>query len=477
MKPELATLRCGHNFCQECVTNVLSAPEEFGVSDCAECQEWLQEQQKKEELPNPDSFQTELNPDSSQSEVEGSKSLCTFCIGSSVPAVKYCLRCEAFLCGPHLLVHKVSPDHVLCDASTSPHNYSALTHKGSDEVMIDLLLEKLTTKKEKTQKRVLSLRGHQEKVREKAAGVTDGVNVLFKGLQKQLKKIQKRVLQETSRQENKVSQSLSDLIQKLEMETEELSRKVHHIEELWALRDPSHVLQDEGFRDINKAAYADEDLEDEAGDVNEESLSEMIHDGLFQMINAVSPEIRTQSLTRVHLDMDTAADNVCISEDLQAASWSVLRQKRPATPQRFESFQVLSSTVFPLGRYYWRVKTSASGSWRVGVCYPSMDRRGDTSVIGNNDKSWCVCQICDSKNLFSHAAKHDKENTALPFSLSCNRLGIYLDYEAGRLSFYELRLPIRHLHTFTTTFTEPLHAAIYVCGEEQKCPTWVRFMD
>ncbi|XP_018429691.1 PREDICTED: E3 ubiquitin/ISG15 ligase TRIM25-like [Nanorana parkeri] len=49
-------------------------------------------------------------------------------------------------------------------------------------------------------------------------------------------------------------------------------------------------------------------------------------------------------------------------------------------------------------------------------------------------------------------------------TVTSNRVGIYLDYEAGRISFYDLCDPIRHLHTFTTTFTEPLHAGVCVGG-------------
>lgn len=53
-----------------------------------------------------------------------------------------------------------------------------------------------------------------------------------------------------------------------------------------------------------------------------------------------------------------------------------------------------------------------------------------------------------------HACKEIK----LPNKFTCQALGVYLDYEAGHLSFYELSDPIRHLHTFNATFTKPLHA-------------------
>ncbi|MEE6506105.1 hypothetical protein FKM82_007513 [Ascaphus truei] len=68
-----------------------------------------------------------------------------------------------------------------------------------------------------------------------------------------------------------------------------------------------------------------------------------------------------------------------------------------------------------------------------------------------------------------HSVIHNSIQTQIYPESPLQRLGIYLDYEAGRLSFYQLCDPIRHLHTVTATFTEPLHAAFCVCEKG-----WVR---
>lgn len=43
----------------------------------------------------------------------------------------------------------------------------------------------------------------------------------------------------------------------------------------------------------------------------------------------------------------------------------------------------------------------------------------------------------------------------------CNRVGVYLDWSAGTLSFYSVSdtHTLAHLDTFNTTFTEPVCAA------------------
>ncbi|OCT55793.1 hypothetical protein XELAEV_18003889mg, partial [Xenopus laevis] len=126
------------------------------------------------------------------------------------------------------------------------------------------------------------------------------------------------------------------------------------------------------------------------------------------------------------LDINTAHNRVSVSGDRKSASYSLTELHYPQSPERFQLYaQTLSSRSFPSGRHYWEVEGSESGMW------------------------------------------------GLPLVPSCRRIRISLDYEAGRLSFYELSEPIRHLHTFTATFTEHLHAAFWVGWEEG---AWVRII-
>ncbi|XP_040197908.1 putative tripartite motif-containing protein 75 [Rana temporaria] len=172
------------------------------------------------------------------------------------------------------------------------------------------------------------------------------------------------------------------------------------------------------------------------------------------------------------LDENTAHNSLLISDDRKTASWSDVYQKRPKTPERFQGYvQVLSSQSFSSGRHYWDVDVGNTKKWMVGMCYPSVERRGLQSLIGWNNKSWGLVSKDDH-----HLAIHDGKGIRSPGNIISNRVRIYLDYEAGRIAFYELCDPIRYIRTFTTTFTEPLHAGIWVweggvikiCGGNQK---------
>uniref|UniRef100_A0A1B8Y1F2 B30.2/SPRY domain-containing protein n=1 Tax=Xenopus tropicalis TaxID=8364 RepID=A0A1B8Y1F2_XENTR len=191
--------------------------------------------------------------------------------------------------------------------------------------------------------------------------------------------------------------------------------------------------------------------------------------GLADTVLGIRRLIYGPGATDLVLDINTAHNRVSVSGDRKSASYSLTELHYPQSPERFRKYaQGLSSRSFPSGRHYWEVEVSESGGWGVGAAYPSIERGGRQSSIGNNNKSWCLYRWADNR----YSVRHDSKCTQLPHVPSCRRIGIWLDYEAGRLSFYELSEPIRHLHTFTASFTEPLHAAFWVRGEG----TWVRII-
>ncbi|XP_068121837.1 E3 ubiquitin/ISG15 ligase TRIM25-like [Hyperolius riggenbachi] len=157
------------------------------------------------------------------------------------------------------------------------------------------------------------------------------------------------------------------------------------------------------------------------------------------------------------LDVTTAGNYLQVSSDRKTASRTDRIQNHPETPERFQHPQVLSSQSFSSGRHYWDVDVGGSRNWRVGMCYPSIDRKGCESGIGWNSKSWCLYRRGNQ-----YSVTHDWEEIELPDKIPSDKVRIYLDYEAGQISFYALCDPIRHLQTFTATFTEPLHAALWV---------------
>uniref|UniRef100_A0A803JU76 Uncharacterized protein n=1 Tax=Xenopus tropicalis TaxID=8364 RepID=A0A803JU76_XENTR len=511
------SLPCGHNFCRGCIGRTWDTQEETFLENpsCPECRERFKRR-------------TELATDWKLRDMverfrPGETGIfCSYCLLSPVPAAKSCLLCEASLCDTHLRGHCQSAEHVLTEPTASfmgrkcsVHHKVLEYHCCEDSACIcascclagehrghrvELLseasekkkeklrkvLEKLSPEREETERGAQRLQERRREVAEVAAGETERVTALFRGIREELEALEKRLLSDISRQKEELSLTLTELIQQLEIKKDELSRKIHHIEELCNMADPLTVLQEqweshgasfcgaEGAdtegREREDTEGADtegrerEGIKDPAvGDLDVGRISETLLTGLAGIVTGVKEWwISGQIHTGLVLDINTAGNHVSVSGDRKSASYSLTELHYPQSPERFQGPQALSTRSFPSGRHYWEVEVSESGSWRVGMAYPSIERGGgEESWIGENNKSWCLYRWA---NIYS--VTHDKRDRELPHVPSCRRIRISLDYEAGRLSFYELSEPIRHLHTFTASFTEPLHAAFWVWGDE-----------
>ncbi|KAG5260507.1 hypothetical protein AALO_G00308600 [Alosa alosa] len=113
------------------------------------------------------------------------------------------------------------------------------------------------------------------------------------------------------------------------------------------------------------------------------------------------------------------------------------------------------------GRCYWETEWSVGGGADISVAYKSIERKGvsDDVIMGRNVKSWSL--YCSHHR---YSACHNNKHTIIPAPSSGSRtVGVYLDWPSGTLSFYSISTDtLTHLHTFHSTFTEPLYPGFYV---------------
>ncbi|XP_040203884.1 E3 ubiquitin-protein ligase TRIM41-like [Rana temporaria] len=491
-------LKCGHNFCQDCIDRVFNSQEGSGDYFCPQCRKEFQER------PSPhrnitlrnitERFLSSPPPDPEKSGI-----FCTYCIHSSVPAVKSCLLCEASLCDDHLRVHSKSPEHVICVPTSTPENRKCPVHKKILELyctedstciciscsltgehrghQVETLqeasikkkkklinnLQKLITKRGKKEDRVRRLQKYLGKVQGKVNGETERVTGLFRELRKRLEDLEEKVLSEISRQAERIVPPINDLIQQLELKMEDLSRKIRHFEELCAMMDPLTVLQEPDSGDLGDTEDGDDEDKEKHHKLCREGgaldgISHVLHSGFPDVISGVIEGIFIPKAVNMLLDKDTAHNFVFISDDKKSASKSTKNQNRPDTQERFVDFyQVLGNQSFSSGRHYWEVDVRHCNNWIIGMCYGCIYRDKNDSIIGRNDVSWGL----DRKGE-KYIASHDDNGTEISVDVPVKRVQVYLDYEAGQISFYMCD-PLCHLHTFTTTFTEPLYAVLGVC--------------
>ncbi|XP_069809395.1 E3 ubiquitin-protein ligase TRIM7-like [Dendropsophus ebraccatus] len=517
-------LWCRHNFCRGCIDPLLNIQDRSGDYSCPKC--GAKFPQRPTLISN-----IALHKVAERFMEEPPAVKCS--IHEKILEY-YCTEDAAYVC-------------VNCLAKEHRQHQVEKVEEASEKKKNKLrsILRKLNTKREKTEERLRTMEERRRKALVKTSGEAERVTAQFIEIKRRLDDLEKSILSEISRQEKQLSLPMSDVIQKLEIKRDELSKKMRHIEELCNMADPLTVLQDPdtgdlcdpeeeggdedtgghdgGDEDTGGHDGGDEDTaghdggdEDTAGhdiihDVDVNVITRMVDTGIsdivtyLQTITSAKPKAMRpqpaprplpqtpppgdQSLHRhtqasqhggddiirageveeaelkgpanILLDVTTAGDSLLISDSLKTATMTYVTQNRPETEERFEAcFQVMSCSGFSSGRHYWDVETGRSDNWTVGMCYSSMDRKGRNVGIGDNNKSWGLEGRwgCNGK----YKVIHDKERIHLLHRIASDRVRICLDYEAGQLSFYELCDPISHLYTFTATFTEPLHAVIYV---------------
>ncbi|XP_061564741.1 NACHT, LRR and PYD domains-containing protein 3-like [Cololabis saira] len=135
-------------------------------------------------------------------------------------------------------------------------------------------------------------------------------------------------------------------------------------------------------------------------------------------------------------------------------------QSYPRHPDRFDGEPQLLCREVLTGRCYWEVQKR--GNVSVSVSYRRISRRGNSkdSVFGWNHHSWSLYGSDDGRYQVCHNNKLTSPSS--PSSVS-DRVAVYVDVPAGTLSFYRVSSDrLIHLHTFNTTFTEPLYPGFWI---------------
>ncbi|KAI1884220.1 hypothetical protein AGOR_G00224210 [Albula goreensis] len=152
----------------------------------------------------------------------------------------------------------------------------------------------------------------------------------------------------------------------------------------------------------------------------------------------------------VTLDPDTANPDLLISPDDKKMRCGFERKDVPNYHQRFDGWWcAVGVEGLSSGRHYWEVEVGER-DWRLGVAKESALRKGFKSL--NTDTGYLTLRLERGTELKALTVPF----TSLPSSLIPYKVGIYLDYEEGQLSFYNVATR-SHIYTYSETFTEKLY--------------------
>lgn len=156
------------------------------------------------------------------------------------------------------------------------------------------------------------------------------------------------------------------------------------------------------------------------------------------------------------LDPNTAHKDLSLSDgNRKARRWTKLPY--PDHSERFDFQRQVLCREALTGRCYWEV--GWSGPVRIGVAYKQMGRKGEGQdcSLGYNDSSWALS--CNKDKCWALHCGVKVDVTVAPNST----VGVFLDWSAGKLSFYSVSCgSLTLLHTFSTIFTEPVCPAFHL---------------
>nr|XP_036856423.1 fibronectin type III and SPRY domain-containing protein 2 [Manis javanica]XP_036856424.1 fibronectin type III and SPRY domain-containing protein 2 [Manis javanica] len=135
------------------------------------------------------------------------------------------------------------------------------------------------------------------------------------------------------------------------------------------------------------------------------------------------------------------------------------REPLPSNTRFTRCVAVMGNLIPVQGRHYWEVEVDACLDYTVGVASEDVPKQED---LGANCLSWCMRHTFASSR-HKYEFLHNKMAPDLRITVSPRKIGILLDYESSKLSFFNVDIS-QHLYTFSCQ----LHQFVHPCFSLEK---------
>ncbi|XP_024116590.1 tripartite motif-containing protein 16-like [Oryzias melastigma] len=513
------TIPCGHNYCMKCIQGFWDGEEK--IHNCPQCRKtfmprpvlvkntmlaYIMEQMKKTGLQAAPADHCYAGPEDVS---------CDVCSGRKLKAIKSCLICLASYCEKHLQPHLdeaafkkhklVEPSKNLQENICSIHDEVMKMFCRTDQKCICYLCSveeheghKIVSAAAERTERQRDLEESQQQIQQRIQDREKEVKLLQQEVEainhsadqtvkdseeiftQMINLIQKRscdVMQQIRSQQQTEVSRVKDLQEELEQEITELKRRDAELKQLSLTEDHSQFLLNyvslpplsesthsssinvRPLRYFEEVTAAVSELRDKLQDILREEQTNISLTVTHVDVLLPDPEPKSRAYflkysCQIRLDPNTAHRRLLLSEENRKVMFMIQSQSDSDHPDRFiTKLQVLSRESLT-GRCYWEVEWN--GIVNVAVAYKNINRSGDKSRFGYNDKSWAMSCSPESFSFY-----HNSIKTSIS-ARGSSRIGVYLDHTAGVLSFYSVSESMTLLHRVQTTFTQPLHAGVWV---------------
>ncbi|XP_072894594.1 zinc-binding protein A33-like [Hemitrygon akajei] len=206
--------------------------------------------------------------------------------------------------------------------------------------------------------------------------------------------------------------------------------------------------------------------------VTDETLSVEKFDHPYLLKTVLRKTLDAINRVSITLDVETAHPLLEVSGDRKSVRRTGTRRNLPDTGKRFTHWAcVLGSEGFKSGRHYWEVEVTGNRFWFLGVAAESVERKRRVSLSPETG-FWVIRRYYDVLHR-DYDVSRDPTSTESRLAAGPipGRVGVYLSYESGTVSFYNAETNF-HLHTFTgNKLTGKLYPFFMTWDEIQ----WLRF--
>ncbi|XP_039534347.1 E3 ubiquitin-protein ligase TRIM39-like isoform X3 [Pimephales promelas] len=486
------TTPCGHNFCKTCLNKCWDNSQTCNCPYCKETFKHRPDLKINTTLREIADHYRKKSPEKKVEVVKKAEVVCDVCEERKQKALKSCLVCQSSYCETHLephlrvaglkkhkLINPVSnledyicqkherPLELFCrDDQTCVCPMCALEdHKNHNTVPIEEESEEKKTQLMKTQKdtqqeiqdRIKKIQDvkHSAEVRKRNTEKEKAARVeLFTDLIRSIERCQTELLEMMEEQQKAAEKQEEELIEELEQEITELKMRNTELEQLSHTEDHLHLLQiySSLCSSRNTRNWSEISVKtDESLETLRTALTKL-QDSLQEKLTHTEVKWRQQYAVDVTLDPDTAHPNLILSDDGKQVRDGDIKQKLPDTPQRFDICPcVLGKEGFSSGRFYFEVQVKGKTEWTLGVVRESINRKGQIPL---SPSYGCWTVILRNGNEYKACAD---SLVSLCVRVKPQRVGVFVDYEEGLVSFYDVE-SISHLYSFThQSFTGKLY--------------------
>ncbi|XP_072892901.1 nuclear factor 7, brain-like [Hemitrygon akajei] len=422
------SLECGHYFCRSCITRCWEREER---NSCPECREEFADRTLKVNrvLANLSEKARilNLNPKGKESK--------RYCEEHEEELKLFCETDKTLIC-------------VICATAREhkSHNFMPIKeavkiYKDRVKSSLDSLAKKKSDFQEKEQQQKEKISG----VREQSQSVQSHITSQFDELRRIITEKEQRALRDLREEEERILNPMEKNLQEIQENLNAIYKEISKLQEQMDQQDNIIFLMEEARR---KRRISDDA---QTLSVTDGALLVEKFDHPYLLDIASKEVIGGIKHVSVTLDVETAHPGLEVSEDRKSVRWTGTRRDLPDTGKRFTYWPcVLGSEGFTSGRHYWEVEVTGNRYWGLGVAAESVERKTEFTQSPETG-FWTIARLDDVMCIFT------SPESRLPAGPIPGRVGVYLSYESGTVSFYNAETK-SHLHTFNgNKFTEKLY--------------------